>query len=190
MHVRAALAETAEPLSDAQLVARFRAGESAAFDELVRRHQEGVLRLVRRYLRRDNEALDESKDIAQRAFVRAFQGIGRLRGDASFRPWVYQIAVNLALNHLRDGKRVQAEPDAGLDVPIAPIGAGALVDAEDDARLRTAITKLPPKQRLVLELRIYDELPFAEVALIADCTENAAKVSFHLAVKRLRMLLT
>ena len=66
----------------------------------------------------------------------------------------------------------------------------AFVAAEDDARLRAAIAELPPKQRLVLELRIYDELPFAEVALVADCTENAAKVSFHLAVKKLRTLLS
>ena len=183
--MRAALAESAEPLSDAELVARFRAGESAAFDQLVRRHQEGVLRLVRRYLR----DRDEAKDIAQRAFVRGFQGISRLRSDESFRPWVYKIAVNLALNHLRDGRRMQADPDAGLEIPVDPVGARALVDAEDETRLRAAIAKLPPKQRLVLELRIHDELPFAEVATIADCTENAAKVSFHLAVKKLRTLL-
>jgi len=175
-----------ETNDDATLVERFRAGEARAFDELVRRHQDGILRIVHRYVR----DRDEAKDIAQRAFVRAFQGIGRLRGGDSFRAWVYKIGVNLALNWLRDRKRVRSEAEAGAEVPVAAIGASALVAAEDDARLRAAIAELPPKQRLVLELRIYDELPFAEVALVADCSENAAKVSFHLAVKKLRTLLS
>jgi RNA polymerase sigma-70 factor (ECF subfamily) len=185
--VRAILAEPLnETNDDGALVERFRAGEARAFDELVRRHQTGVLRIVHRYVR----DRDEAKDISQRAFVRAFQGIGRLRGGESFRAWVYKIAVNLALNFLRDRKRVRNDAEAGVQVPVAAVGTNALVAAEDDARLRAAIAELPPKQRLVLELRIYDELPFAEVALVADCTENAAKVSFHLAVKKLRSLLS
>jgi RNA polymerase sigma-70 factor (ECF subfamily) len=66
------------------------------------------------------------------------------------------------------------------------VGAGNLVSAEERRRLWRAIDELPPKQRLVLELRVYDELPFREVAEIAGCSENAAKVNFHHAVKRLR----
>ena len=183
--VRVALADQALEPDDAALVARFRAGDSRAFDELVRRHQDGILRVVMRYLRDK----DEAKDIAQRAFVRAFQGLDKLRGDAAFRGWVYKIAINLALNHLRDRKRVTSDPDAGHAVPVDAVGAGRMVDAEDQERLRAAIAELPPKQRLVLELRIHDELSFAEVAEIAECTENAAKVNFHHAVKRLRSLL-
>lgn len=64
-----------------------------------------------------------------------------------------------------------------------------LIDGEDSARLRVAIAELPPKQKLVLELRVFDDLSFKEVAELAECSENTAKVNFHYAVKRLRELL-
>ena len=56
-------------------------------------------------------------------------------------------------------------------------------------RLRAAIAQLPPKQKLVLELRVFDDLSFKEVAELADCSENTAKVNFHYAVKKLRDIL-
>ena len=60
---------------------------------------------------------------------------------------------------------------------------------QQGARLREAIAQLPPKQKLVLELRVFDDLSFKEVAELADCTENTAKVNFHYAVKKLRDIL-
>ena len=71
----------------------------------------------------------------------------------------------------------------------APIAPGRIADGQDGARLRAAIEQLPPKQKLVLELRVFDDLPFKEVAELADCSENTAKVNFHYAVKRLRDIL-
>ena len=64
-----------------------------------------------------------------------------------------------------------------------------MIATQDNAALRAAIEKLPPKQKLVLELRVFDDLSFKEVAGLADCTENTAKVNFHYAVKKLRELL-
>ena len=64
-----------------------------------------------------------------------------------------------------------------------------LISGEDSARLRTAIAQLPPRQKLVLELRVFDDLSFKEVAELAECNVNTAKVNFHYAVKRLRELL-
>lgn len=170
---------------DERLVTRFRGGERGAFDELVRRHQRTVFYIARRYVRDDAEA----KDLTQRAFVRAFQGLAGLRGGAAFRTWLYRIVANLALNHLRDHARVRPTEDAGADVAVEPVGAARMAAAEDGARLRDAVEQLPPKQRLVLELRVYDELPFRDVAEAAGCSENAAKVNFHHAVRRLRELL-
>jgi RNA polymerase sigma-70 factor (ECF subfamily) len=180
-------AATSQPADseDQRLVERFRGGDRAAFDELVRRHQRAVFFIARRYVRDDAEA----KDLTQRAFVRAFQGVAGLRGSAAFRTWIYKIVANLALNHLRDHARLRPTEDAGVDVAVEPVGAGRMAAAEDGARLRAAVARLPAKQRLVLELRVYDELPFREVAEVAGCSENAAKVNFHHAVKRLRELL-
>ncbi len=170
---------------DRELAERFRAGEREAFDQLVRRHQQGVWRIVRRYVKRDADAAD----VTQLVFVRAFKGIGGFRGTASVRSWLYRIAINCALSWLRDHRREQPTEIAEDAMTEAPVAPGKLSAGEDSARLRAAIAQLPPKQKLVLELRVFDDLSFKEVAELADCTENTAKVNFHYAVKKLRDIL-
>jgi RNA polymerase sigma-70 factor (ECF subfamily) len=170
---------------DLELAERFRDGDRAAFDVLVRRHQKGMWRLVRRYVKSDADAAD----ITQLAFVRAFRGLTGFRGTATVRSWLYRIAINCALSWLRDHRREQpAEIDEESLIDDNP--APAQLSAGDDrAQLRRAIAQLPPKQKLVLELRVFDDLSFREVAVLADCSENTAKVNFHYAVKRLRDIL-
>jgi RNA polymerase sigma-70 factor (ECF subfamily) len=177
---------------DLPLVERFRAGERRAFDELVRRHQRAIWRVARRYLRNDADA----SDVAQQTFVRAYRALDGFRGAASVKSWLYRIAINLAINHVRDHRR---ELPGGAAHEIGEVGdarpsRGAtgpqrIIAHEDAARLRAAIAELPPKQRMVLELRVFEDLSFREVAELADCTENAAKVNFHYAVKRLKEIL-
>lgn len=170
---------------DLALVERFRAGERRAFDELVRRHQKSLWRLARRYVKNDADA----SDVAQQTFVRAFRGLGGFRGAASVRSWLYRIAINLSLNHVRDRARIEPQEIPEARLTAAPTGPQRIIADEDAARLRAAIAELPTKQKMVLELRVFDELSFREVAELADCTENAAKVNFHYAVKRLKELL-
>jgi RNA polymerase sigma-70 factor (ECF subfamily) len=170
---------------DHELAARFRDGDRAAFDLLVRRHQKGIWRLVRRYVKSDADAAD----VTQLAFVRAFRGLAAFRGSATVRSWLYRIAINCALSWLRDHRREQPTElaeDALIDANPAP---AQLAAGDDRAQLRRAIEQLPPKQKLVLELRVFDDLSFKEVAELADCSENTAKVNFHYAVKRLRDIL-
>ena len=170
---------------DRELAARFRDGDRAAFDLLVRRHQKGMWRLVRRYVKSDADAAD----VTQLAFVRAFRGLAAFRGTATVRSWLYRIAINCALSWLRDHRREQPAVIAE-DALTASNPAPAQLAADDEhARLRRAIEQLPPKQKLVLELRVFDDLSFKEVAELAECTENTAKVNFHYAVKRLRDIL-
>lgn len=176
-------AVTADP--DRELAERFWSGDRAAFDQIVRRHQRGVWHLVRRYVKRDADA----SDVTQLVFVRAFRGLGTFRGAASVRSWLYRIAINCALTWLRDHRReepAEIADDALTDANPAP---ARIASGEEGARLRAAIAQLPPKQRLVIELRVFDDLSFREVAELADCTENTAKVNFHYAVKRLRDIL-
>jgi len=170
---------------DRELAERFRDGDRAAFDLLVRRHQKGMWRLVRRYVKSDADAAD----VTQLAFLRAFRGLSGFRGTATVRSWLYRIAINCALSWLRDHRREQPA-EIGEDALTDDNPAPALLAAGDDrARLRAAIAQLPPKQKLVLELRVFDDLSFKEVADLADCSENTAKVNFHYAVKRLRDIL-
>lgn len=174
---------TADP--DRELVERFRAGERSAFDLIVRRHQKGMWRLARRYVKHDADAAD----VTQQAFVKAFHALVAFRGAASVRSWLYRIAINCALTWLRDHRRER--PQTIDDDAIVETGSATMkmISGEDSARLRAAITQLPPKQKLVLELRVFDDLSFKEVAELAECSENTAKVNFHYAVKRLRELL-
>jgi RNA polymerase sigma-70 factor, ECF subfamily len=170
---------------DRELAERFHQGDRAAFDQIVRRHQKSIWYLVRRYVKRDADA----SDVTQQTFVRAFRGFAAYRGAATVRSWLYRIAINCALSWLRDHRReepTELAEDALVEAGAAP---GRLIDGERGAQLRAAIAHLPPKQKLVLELRVFDDLSFKEVAELADCTENTAKVNFHHAVKRLRDIL-
>ncbi len=170
---------------DRELAVRFQQGDRAAFDQIVRRHQKGVYRIIRRYVRSDADAAD----VSQQVFVRAFKGLTGFRGAASVRSWLYRIGINCALSWIRDHKREQPTELAEDALSEPHASPGRLADGEQSARLRAAIAKLPPKQKMVLELRVFDDLSFKEVSELADCTENTAKVNFHYAVKRLRELL-
>jgi len=176
--------------SDDTLCRAFLAGEPQAFGELVRRHQELVFRVVRRYA----ASPDESRDLTQRAFLRAFEAarrslprLGRA-GPVPFRAWLLRIALNLAKNHLRARRRWTLAPAAALDAiaSSAPDATEALARAEEQAQVRSAVLTLPRRQREVLSLRVDGALPFAEVGEALGITEGNAKVHFCLAVKRLK----
>ena len=170
---------------DQELAERFQGGDRTAFDALVRRHQKGMWRLSRRYVKSDADAAD----VTQLAFVRAFRGLAAFRGTATVRSWLYRIAINCALSWIRDHRREQPAEIADDALSLAAEGPSKISDGQNSARLRAAIAELPPKQKMVLELRVFDDLSFKEVAELADCTENTAKVNFHYAVKRLRDIL-
>ncbi len=177
------------------LVAAFLVGDDDAFGELVRRNERLVLSIVRRYARTPEDA----RDLVQRTFLRAFEAARRALGRGPrravpFRRWLVRVAVNLAKNHLRDERRfarVRLEGlGAGEPHAEAPIGADDLVHARRAARIRSEVLRLPRRQREVLTLRIDAELPFAEIAETLGITENAAKVTFHHASRRLREVLS
>ncbi len=175
------------------LVAAFLVGDDDAFGELVRRNERFVLSLVRRYARTSEDA----RDLAQRTFLRAFVAARRALGHGPrraipFRRWLARVALNLSKNHLRDElrfARVRLEPVLG-PADVQPVGADELVHARRAERMHYEVMRLPRRQREVLTLRIDAELPFAEIAETLGITENAAKVSFHHASRRLRDVLS
>ena len=167
---------------DKHLVKRFQEGERSAFDQLVRRHQKPLYYLALRYVK--NEA--DAKDILQKSCLRAYKALGRFRGESSVRTWLFRIVINLSLNHIRDNSRKRKCEIEEDTIWEKPVGASRVINQERAKEIRQAIEKLPQKQRNVLELRIYNEMSFKEVAQTLGCTENAAKVNFHHAVKRLR----
>jgi RNA polymerase sigma-70 factor (ECF subfamily) len=169
---------------DAVLVERFLAGDRDAFTLLVQKHQKSLYFFVLRQVR----DADEAKDLLQRAFLKAFQGLAGFRRDAQFRTWLYRIAINLTHNYIRDRAKFR-DYDLGDQVHPATPPPELITAREDWQRLQAAVARLPPKQRLTLELRVFEELSFREVAEILSTSEGAAKVNYHYAVKKLKQWL-
>jgi len=180
------------PRSDSGLCRDFLTGDAGAFGELVRRHQEVVFRLLRRYTRTADDALD----LSQRAFLQAFEAarrsLPRLQQGAveiPFRAWLLRIAVNLAKNQARDASKWPAAPVEAIDAEGQSEAAPAheqLVRLQREALTRQAVLQLPRRQREVLTLRVDGGLSFGEVASTLGITDGNAKTHFHYAVKRLR----
>jgi RNA polymerase sigma-70 factor, ECF subfamily len=170
---------------DRALVQRLRAGDRAAFDELVRTYEQPILKLVQRYV----HVREDASDVAQRTFLRVFERLDTYRGESRFRTWLYRVAVNAAIDHARgarDARSVPIEDDVAF---TNSLGTDRLVAAEVWRKVSARLADLPPRQRLVVELRFFHDLSFEEIGAIVDSTEDAAKVNYHHAVKRLRSLL-
>jgi len=178
----------ADDTPDEVLVKRAQGGDRAALDRLVRRHQRALFALCLRYVR----DADEAADLVQRSFVRAMGKLADLRDAGVFRSWILRIGAHLALNHIRDHARFVAddgELETGMADPRAPSASAALdrlEAAEEASALRGAVDELPTKQRMTLELRIYEDLPFRDIGVALGISEGAAKVNFHYAVRKLR----
>lgn len=175
---------------DEVLVTRAQHGDRIALGLLVGRHQRALFALCLRYV----GDKDEAADLVQRSFVRAMVKIGDLRDAAVFRSWLLRIGAHLALNHLRDHARFvsddgEDERPSNPERPLTPPALERIEAAEASEALRDAVKTLPTKQRMTLELRIYEDLPFREIAAALDISEGAAKVNFHYAVRKLRSVL-
>jgi RNA polymerase sigma-70 factor (ECF subfamily) len=175
----------ADETPDEVLVKRAQEGDRAALDRLVRRHQRALFALCLRYVR----DADEAADLVQRSFVRAMAKLAELRDAGVFRSWILRIGAHLALNHIRDHARFVAddgEIDTGMSDERALSASDRLEAAEVATALRAAVNTLPTKQRMTLELRIYEDLPFRDIGTALGISEGAAKVNFHYAVRKLR----
>jgi RNA polymerase sigma-70 factor (ECF subfamily) len=173
-------------LDDAALVDAAVAGDRAAFDVLVRRHQRTVYGVCYRFA---GDHADAS-DLAQDAFVRAYRGLARFKREAAFSTWLYRIAVNVCLSRAAVKGPVldPIEPldlaDVRGDRPDDPLRR-----AEDAARVKAAIARLPEKQRLTVILRVYHELPHEVIARTLGSTVGTVKANFFHALRNLRRLL-
>jgi RNA polymerase sigma-70 factor (ECF subfamily) len=166
---------------DIALIQRYLAGEENAAEELVMRYQKQLYALLYRMTR----DMEEAKDLTQKTFLKAMQGLGGFRGDASFKTWLYQIALNTGLNHLKESRREM------FDIDETALGSNGdpldgLIEEERKQRIRNALHRLPERQRTAVVLRAYDGLSCQETAKVMGCSEGAVKAHYHLGVKKLR----
>jgi RNA polymerase sigma-70 factor (ECF subfamily) len=159
---------------DRQLAALAREGDEAAFGGLVRRHQAGVRRCAARILGDEEEA----RDIAQLAFVRAWENLSRYDPAWSFSTWLYRIASNLAIDVLRSRTSRDRTHAAHLRLVGDSVGASAPRDlAEGEVRriLAELATALTPTQRAAFLLREVEGLATCEVAQALGCSEATVR---------------
>lgn len=157
--------------TDAALMARLAAGESAALDVLVQRHQQRVRSLAMR-LTGHGDAAD---DVAQDAFMRVMRSAGSYAPTAAFSTWLYRIVVNLCL----DRQRRRADRHLALqDETPQHASAGAeqpLLEQERAVAVRREVEALPERQRLAVILHRFQGLSHAEVAEVMGCSESAVE---------------
>ncbi len=166
-----------------EAVAACQRGEREAFDQLVVLYQRDIYRLCYRYVNNHEDA----NDLTQEAFLRAWRGIKRFRGQSAFSTWLYRIAVNACLN-FRAARKPPAQelPEA---LPDPGMGAAQRVERDDQAhQVRQAVSRLPEKQRATLILKIYNELTHQEVARVMGSTVGTVKANLFHALGNLRKL--
>ena len=175
-----------EQMVDAELVKLAQKGEARAFDVLVSRYQVRVTQLVYRYVRDSDTALD----LAQEIFFKIFRNLVNFKGDSKFSSWLFRIATNDCIDHLRRLKvRKEQSLDAfqasGFDVAdtARDRDVAATVEAADERRnVRQALEQLPDSQRTVVIMKVYQEMTFDEIAEILEQPVSTIKSRLYKAL--------
>ena len=175
-----------QAVADEELVRACVAGDRAAFDLLVTRHQRQVYRLCYRFVGNHEDAAE----LAQDAFVRAYRALAKFERTAAFTTWLHRITVNVCLNRLalKTPKHEPLEDPGAWPADTEPADAAVFREARAK-RVRAAIARLPAKQRATLILRAYHDLPHEEIARILGNSVGAAKANFFHALANLKKLL-
>ncbi|MGI9591854.1 MAG: RNA polymerase sigma factor, partial [Myxococcota bacterium] len=175
---------------DAELVARWQAGESLAFDQLVRRHEKNVFRLLFRMLGNREEA----EDAAQEAFLSLHRHGHRFRREARFSTFLYRVAANAALNRRRSLGRKRAREqalarrqDAGFDLPTTPRDPeNATAGGEIQVQVQEALLKLSEDLRAAIILYDIEGQSYGDIAKALKIPEGTVKSRIHRARNALR----
>ena len=175
------MAATQDP--DSEIVERYFAGDTTAFDELMIRYERQIYRVCYRFV----ENRDDAMDLAQDVFVKAFEHLPTFRRESSLKTWLYRIAINHCLNHVKKHSQEFVE----VTEYTAKVSASAQARLEEQERrdhFRRLIKRLPPKQKAILELRINEHLSYEEIARISGRSVSTIKASVFFALEKLRKL--
>lgn len=167
------------------LAERFRRGDEAAFERIVRDNRRAVYLMARRVLRRH----DEADEAAQVAFVRAWRSRAGFRGASSLRTWLIRITLNVA----RSMQTARAEVAGAELLDQVPDGSEGMEERlrrrQLRQRVRGAVERLPQRQKEAVLLKVFSELTYREAAEVMDLSEGAVKAHLHQAVSNLRRLM-
>jgi RNA polymerase sigma-70 factor, ECF subfamily len=181
--------------SDVQLMLDVKAGDDASFNLLLQKYRTPLINFLFRMVRDSATA----EDLAQEVFLRVYRARKQYSPSAKFTTWLFRIATNLALNSVRDNRHRQM--DVSIDAPVdedeAPLQLPAremridehMIERDRAEFIRQAISSLPEKQRVAVLLHKYEEMDYAEIAKILECSESALKSLLFRAYETLRVQL-
>ncbi len=173
------------PIDEAELVKQLQDPKTAsqAFDTLMRTYGEGMYWQIRKMV----VSHDDANDLLQNAFIKAWNNLPNFRGEAKLSTWLYKIAVNESINFLnKERQRLQLTADDTDEFLLNNIEADPHFDGDAlTLELQKAIATLPEKQRLVFNMKYFDEMKYEDISEILGTSVGALKASYHHAVKKI-----
>jgi RNA polymerase sigma-70 factor (ECF subfamily) len=175
----------ASPKTDADhlVVERYLAGDMSAFDELMIRYERQIYRICYRFVNNRDDAMD----LAQEVFIKAFEHLGNFRRESSMKTWLYRIAMNHCINHVKKNAREFVEITESIGSTRASVHSD-MEEREQREQFRRLVKKLPPKQKAILEMRIHEQLSYEEIATMSGRSISTIKASVFFALEKLRKL--
>ena len=168
------------------MIAQLRSNEVEAFDHLIEQYGDRLYWHIRRMVVNHEDA----EDLLQETFVRAYTSIADFRGEteSSLTAWLYKIATNIAITALRRRKKWVLSSLDSLRGDLLATFEHEIEPSADEiiVRLQKAILALPTKQRLVFNMRYYDELSFEQISQATGQSVSTLKTNYHYAVKRIK----
>jgi len=175
---------------DKDLVNRFHntKTQQAAFAELVRQYSETLYWQIRKIVL----SHDDANDVLQNTFIKVWTSIDNFRGDSRLSTWLYRIAINEAitfLNRQRTSNNISIDDtDTFL---LSRLESDEYFDGDEaQLKLQKAVLTLPEKQRIVFNMKYFDEMKYEEISEILDTSVGALKASYHHAVKKIEEYLS
>ncbi|HXL56884.1 MAG TPA: sigma-70 family RNA polymerase sigma factor [Chitinophagaceae bacterium] len=172
-------------LDDKELLHQFRQSETKerAFTAIIKKYQEKLYWHIRRMVI-DHE---DANDVLQNMFIKVWKGLENFKEESQLYTWLYRIATNESLTFLEQQKK---RASVSLSDVETNLENKIIADKNFDAnrlewKLQLAIQQLPEKQRIVFNLRYYDEMPYEEMSRILDTSEGALKASYHHAARKI-----
>ena len=172
-------------ISDSDLLVEFRnpVTKEKAFTSIIKKYQEKLYW----HLRRMVVDHDDANDVLQNVMIRIWNGLENFREDSQLYTWLYRVATNECLTFLEQQKKRASvslsDVESGLENKIK---ADQNFDGNKlEWKLQLGIQQLPEKQRIVFQLRYYDEMPYEQMSRVLETSEGALKASYHHAVKKI-----
>ena len=177
-------------MTDQELLEQFRNSDNPnyIFNLLVRKYQQRVYLHIRRIVI-DH---DDANDVVQNTFIKAWKGLANFRGDSEIFTWLYRIATNESITFLNKKRTRFFLPLVDVEKQLAAaIETDPLISADQiQMKFQKAILTLPEKQRIVFNMRYFEEIPYEEMSKILGTSVGALKASYHFAVKKIEKYMT